>query len=69
MHIVIVAHMCYNYSGGGVMKCENEYCIYNKKYKCILDEITLDIQGKCIECIYVDIPSQQLEKLKEEQRL
>ncbi len=51
------------------MNCENEYCIYNKEYKCILDEITLDIQGKCIECIYVDIPSQQLEKLKEEQRL
>ncbi|MBR6513745.1 MAG: hypothetical protein IKT46_02805 [Clostridia bacterium] len=49
------------------MNCENEYCIYNRKNKCVLDSISLDIQGKCIECIYVDIPADQLEKLKEEQ--
>ena len=67
MHIVIVAHMCYNYSGGGVMKCENLYCIYNDEDKCILESVSLDIQGKCKECIYVDITDDQLKKLKKEQ--
>ena len=56
-------------NGGVIMNCENEFCIYNRKNKCILDDISLDIQGKCEACIYVDIPADQLEKLKEEQLL
>jgi len=33
------------------MKCENEYCIYNKDYLCILDEINIDSLGMCDSCI------------------
>ena len=50
------------------MKCENEFCIYQEKGNCILDEISLDIIGQCTDCIYVNIPNKQLEKLKNEHR-
>ena len=49
------------------MICENDYCIYNKKEKCILNEVSLDIQGRCNECIYVSIEETALKKLKKEQ--
>ncbi len=49
------------------MICENVLCIYNKKEKCILSEISLDYQGRCSECIYVSIEETQLKKLKKEQ--
>jgi hypothetical protein len=42
------------------MICENVLCIYNKKEKCILSEISLDYQGRCSECIYVSIEETQL---------
>jgi hypothetical protein len=50
------------------MKCENEFCIYQEKGNCILDDIKLDVIGQCTECIYVNIPNKQLEKLKNEHR-
>lgn len=37
------------------MNCENVFCIYKNKGKCILDNISLDISGSCNECIYVNI--------------
>ncbi len=51
------------------MECENEYCIYQKNGKCIADSITLDISGVCTTCILVDIPKDELERFKEEQRV
>ena len=44
------------------MLCENLFCIYWEAEKCILDEISLDIQGNCESCIYVDIDPNLLQK-------
>lgn len=49
------------------MFCENYFCIYNKKEKCILKEVSLDFQGRCNECIYINIEETQLKKIKKEQ--
>lgn len=51
------------------MKCENVYCIYNSEEICIIadEDLELDIQGKCMSCIYVDIESDELRRLKEKQ--
>lgn len=53
--------------GGKYMNCENYFCIYNKKEKCTLNEISLDFQGRCNECIYVNLEEAQLKKIKKEQ--
>lgn len=37
------------------MQCENEFCIYWARGACRLDSISLDVQGKCTCCTYVDI--------------
>lgn len=44
------------------MKCETIFCIYWKKNDCILDEISLDIQGLCQDCIYVTLVKALLRK-------
>lgn len=49
------------------MKCENEYCVYWKNNRCILDEISLDILGACKCCIYVDIDNDVLEQYRKKQ--
>ncbi len=46
------------------MKCQNTFCVYWKKNKCILEEISLDISGQCEDCILIDMD----EKFLEEQR-
>lgn len=45
--------------------CENEFCIYQKQGNCILDNIQLDKQGCCLDCIYIDIEENELNKFKE----
>ena len=45
--------------------CENEFCIYQKEGSCILESAHLDIQGRCVECIYINIEEDALNKLKE----
>ncbi|MBP3706821.1 MAG: hypothetical protein J6J13_06220 [Clostridia bacterium] len=37
------------------MECQNMFCIYQKRDKYILDEISLDISGRCECCIYPDV--------------
>ena len=49
------------------MDCENEFCIYQKDDKCTLDKISLDFQGICNECIYVNLDDALLKELKEKQ--
>lgn len=51
------------------MKCENVYCLYNNEDFCILNDksLELDIQGKCVSCIYVNIDSDELKRLKNKQ--
>ena len=47
------------------MNCENEFCIYQEDGVCIRDDISLDITGQCIECIYVDLEDDVLKKAKQ----
>ena len=49
------------------MICDNDYCIYWKKNKCILDEIYLNNIGLCESCINVYIPDDELKKMRKEQ--
>lgn len=47
------------------LSCENEFCIYQKQGHCILNSVNLDIQGNCLECIYVNIDEETLNNMKE----
>ena len=47
------------------MECLNNFCIYGKDNECMLDEIELDVNGCCEECIYANIPTEVLEYEKE----
>ena len=51
------------------MCCENRFCIYWEEHKCLLGEVTLDLQGCCRECVYVDIsldaPAQERARARE----
>lgn len=46
------------------MRCENIFCIYCSRKECTLNEISLDVQGNCENCIYVDIDENILEEQK-----
>lgn len=46
------------------MQCENEFCIYWAAGQCRLDAVTLDVQGKCTCCIYVDIDEATLQRYR-----
>jgi len=48
------------------MDCGCYYCIYNKNSVCILDGIEIDFAGMCVDCEVVNIPTEILEKHKEE---
>ena len=47
------------------LSCENEFCIYQEQGNCILESIQLDIQGNCLDCIYINIDEDTLNNLKE----
>ncbi len=47
------------------LSCQNEFCIYQRHNKCILESVQLDIQGNCADCIYVHIEENALDRLKE----
>ncbi len=46
------------------MICENHFCIYWWENACILEEVTLDIQGTCQQCIYISIDDKDLQPLR-----
>lgn len=46
------------------MNCENKFCIYQSKGKCILEEIDIDSLGMCADCIYPDIDEKILNQAK-----
>lgn len=50
------------------MYCKNEFCIYQKKGSCLLTEVTLDINGMCEDCLYVDFDPAALERSKKKLR-
>lgn len=47
------------------MICENVFCVYQKEDRCLLDEVRLDIQGKCTEYIYVHVDETELKRNKQ----
>lgn len=49
------------------MRCELEYCIYNKDNNCRLEKIQINGYGMCEESIFISITYEKLEKLKEKQ--
>jgi len=48
-------------------KCAFDYCIYNREFFCILDEVEINSLGMCDACIIVSIPEDELKSLKENQ--
>lgn len=50
------------------MKCHNDFCIYNRNYRCLLKNVELDITDRCESCVYPNIPPQTLEYEKEKLR-
>ena len=51
------------------MKCEFEWCLYNRNFKCITDEPEINSLGMCDTCIVVSFDRDFLEKEKERQLL
>ena len=49
------------------MNCENEYCIYNKDFECILSKIEVNGFGACDSCILVTLDAYFLKIEKERQ--
>jgi len=49
------------------MKCDFEYCIYNRDFNCIIEEPTINSIGMCDTCITVLLDKKFLEKEKENQ--
>ena len=50
------------------MRCGNDFCIYFSDYKCLRDDITLDTDGRCEQCMYVNISEDVLEEARERLR-
>ena len=48
------------------MDCYNDLCVYWKENTCILDNISINEIGLCNEYISVNIPSDEMEKHREE---
>ena len=47
--------------------CQNNYCSYWENGKCLLDSITVDENGMCIEFVYPEFPQEYLDQKREEQ--
>ena len=44
--------------------CENIFCIYWKENSCTLESISLDMQGNCTDCIYIELEKTVLENAR-----
>lgn len=51
-----------------IKSCENLFCIYWEENKCILSNISLDVQGNCQDCIYVDLQKMTLAEARKQMR-
>lgn len=49
------------------MECQSHYCIYNRNFICMLEEIEINSLAMCEECIIAAIPDEDLEQIKEKQ--
>ncbi len=52
-----------------VRRCDNNFCIYWEDFRCTLDEISLDAQGRCEALIQVSFDEADLQKIREQQLL
>ena len=52
---------------GEQMRCEAEYCIYNKNRLCSLQKIQINSQGMCDDCLHVSLDTALLNAEKERQ--
>ncbi len=50
------------------MICENKWCIYFEKSRCILSDISVDASGMCEACIQVSLTDAELQKQRRRQR-
>lgn len=50
------------------MQCENQFCLYWAAEGCALEEISLDVQGCCRQCIYLNLPPLFLERERQKAR-
>lgn len=50
------------------MNCDNSFCIYWQDNRCLLEEISLDRLGQCMDCIYVEIKEEELAEHRKEGR-
>ena len=48
--------------------CENHFCIYWEDNQCVLKSISLDIQGICQDCIYVELEQFTMDNAREQMR-
>ena len=46
------------------MNCENSFCIYQSKGKCILKNVDINNFGMCTECIYPNIDEKIIDDAK-----
>ncbi|MCI9274365.1 MAG: hypothetical protein HFE39_10510 [Clostridiales bacterium] len=51
-----------------VKKCDNIYCSFWEKDRCLLEGITVDEYGHCQEYVYPDIPEELFEQKRKEMR-
>ena len=49
------------------MKCDFDYCVYNRRYTCSLGELRINMLGRCNECVMVSVPPTELKRLKKEE--
>jgi len=49
------------------MRCEVEYCVYNRDFVCLLKSIEINSLGMCSDCIIIALERNFLESEKERQ--
>lgn len=49
------------------MKCDFNWCVYNKDKKCLLEEISINVFGVCDDAVSVSIPEEKMNSYKETQ--
>jgi len=51
------------------MKCEQEYCLYNKDCLCTVEDMAINSLGMCDTCILISLDEALLKTEKERQLL
>lgn len=51
-----------------VENCDNNFCCFWEDGQCVLDKITVDEYGSCVESVRPDIPADYLEYKRRELR-